>query len=46
MGAIPAVAELLVLVRLGLVRGSVCTRRAPPPLLALLVRVFQGNAQR
>jgi len=46
IGAILTVAELLVLVRLGLVHGPVRTRRAQTPLLALLVRVFQGNVPR
>ena len=37
---------VLALARLGVVRGSVRTRRAPPPLIALLVRVVQGNVPR
>ena len=47
-GAIPTVAELLVLVRLGLVRGSVRTRRAraPPPLLALRSVVLEPDWSR
>ena len=46
IGAIPTVAELLVLVRLGLVRGSVRTRRAPPPLLALRSVVLEPDRGR
>ena len=40
---IPTVAKLLVLVRLGLIRGLVHTRRAPPSLLALRSVVLEPD---